>query len=123
MSTNPLYKKEMLQHYRHPQNYGTLTAPGVKTLREVNPLCGDELTVYILTDNKKIVDVKFEGRGCIISQAAASMLSENIKKMPLTVFKKMAPKDALKKIGLEDITSGRLKCALLFYSTAQKLLT
>lgn len=117
-----LYKKELLSHYKHPQNYGTITAPGAKTLREVNPLCGDELTVYILTDNKKIVDVKFEGRGCVISQAAASILSEKIKKMPFATLKKMAPKDALKKIGLADVTSGRLKCALLFYSTIKKIL-
>ena len=115
-----LYNKELLSHYKHPQNYGTLTAPGIKTLREVNPLCGDELTVYFLTDNKKILDVKFEGRGCVVSQAAASILSEKIKKMPLATLTKMSSKDALKKIGLEDITSGRLKCALLFYSTLTK---
>lgn len=117
-----LYKKELLDHYKNPKNFGKLAGAGVKTLREINPLCGDELTVYILTDGKKIIDVKFEGRGCVISQAAASMLSEKIKGQPLAALKKITPKDALKKIGLENVASGRLQCALLFYSTIKKLL-
>ena len=118
-----LYQRELLNHYKNPQNFGKISKPGAQSLKEVNPLCGDEMTVYLLTDGKKIIDIKFEGRGCVVSQAAASMLSENIKGQPLAAIKKLSPQDALKKIGLQDTTSGRLQCALLFYSTAKKLLT
>lgn len=118
-----LYQKELLHHYKHPQNYGRIERAGVKVLKEIHPLCGDELTIYLLTDDKKILDIKFEGRGCIISKAAASMLSEKIKRRSLASLKKFSPQDALKKIGLENISSGRLKCALLFYSTIKKILS
>ena len=72
-----LYTQVIMDHYQHPRNRGELEDAN---LREhlLNPLCGDEVTVYAVIDSDKVADLKFEGRGCSISQASASMMTERL---------------------------------------------
>ena len=73
-----LYQEVILDHYRRPRNRGTLAEPtGSASLR--NPLCGDEVDVQVALHDGKVAEVKFAGRGCSISQASASMMTELVK--------------------------------------------
>ena len=73
-----LYQEVILDHYRRPRNRGTVPEPtGTASLR--NPLCGDEVDVQVALHDGKVADVKFGGRGCSISQASASMMTELVK--------------------------------------------
>lgn len=78
MSLDDLYKEVILDHYQHPRNRGRLESPDVAT-RGHNPLCGDEIELALAIDDETVRDVGFGGRGCSISQASASMMTENIK--------------------------------------------
>jgi nitrogen fixation NifU-like protein len=69
-----LYTQVIMDHYQHPRNRGALQDANLR----VNPLCGDEVTVYAALDGDRVADVKFEGRGCSISQASASMMTERL---------------------------------------------
>ncbi|MFN4212782.1 MAG: Fe-S cluster assembly sulfur transfer protein SufU, partial [Microgenomates group bacterium] len=70
-----LYQEIILEHYRHPKNYGQIKNPS-KKIKITNPLCGDEIEMMIKLKGDKIGEIKFQGQGCAISQAAASMLTE-----------------------------------------------
>jgi nitrogen fixation NifU-like protein len=74
---NQLYHEVIVDHGRHPRNFGTL--PDAKHLRGHNPLCGDELTLYLKIDQGLISDVRFDGQGCAISMASTSLLTQGIK--------------------------------------------
>jgi nitrogen fixation protein NifU and related proteins len=106
-----LYQQNILDHSRHPRNSGRLEQPTVSR-DEVNPLCGDKLHFDLLIEGDTISDVRFTGRGCAISQAAASMLSEKIKGKPLADVKQIGKDDVLDMLGI-PIGYTRLKCALL----------
>ncbi len=109
--TTPLYREELLDHYRHPRNYGEL--PDAQVCTEVlNPSCGDQITLQISVEGPKIVRIAFQGKGCVISQASASMLTEHALRVTLDELKSL-DKDAM--LSLMGITLGptRLRCALL----------
>lgn len=106
-----LYQEDILEHYKHPQNYGSLPDATI-VQKEHNPTCGDTLTFYLHIEDGKIADVKFEGEGCAISQAAASMLTEEILGKPAAEAQKMQKEDVLELLGIE-LGPTRLKCALL----------
>jgi nitrogen fixation NifU-like protein len=74
-----LYREIILDHYRNPRNRGELPAPPAQRVEGFNPLCGDEIVVYLLVDNDKVEDVKITGQGCSISQSSASMMSAAVK--------------------------------------------
>ena len=78
MALDDLYRELILEHYSHPRNRGELADPDIK-VEGANPLCGDELSIYVKLQDGKIADVRFVGRGCSISQASASMMTEQIK--------------------------------------------
>lgn len=78
MALDELYRELILEHYSHPRNRGELPDPDIR-VEGANPLCGDELSLYVKLDQGKIADVRFVGRGCSISQASASMMTEQIK--------------------------------------------
>ncbi|RME78660.1 MAG: SUF system NifU family Fe-S cluster assembly protein [Chloroflexi bacterium] len=110
------YKENILDHYRHPRNAGTLENP-THTHESHNPLCGDVIRIDLHVNEDNIVDdVAFSGRGCAISQASASMLTELIKGQPLEEVKKISKDDILDMLGIE-IGPVRLKCALLSLKT------
>jgi nitrogen fixation protein NifU and related proteins len=78
VSLDDLYKEVILDHYQHPRNRGSLAEPTIAT-RGHNPLCGDEVELALLIDSDRVSDIAFGGRGCSISQASASMMTENVK--------------------------------------------
>ena len=106
-----LYRDFILDHYRNPRNAGTLPYPDA-TFEDNNPLCGDKIRMDLRVEDGKVTDVKFAGRGCAISMASASLLTEQIKGMPLTEIAKIGKDEVLANVGI-NISAARLKCALL----------
>ena len=110
--SDDIYREIILDHYRNPRNKGKLPGADIST-HDSNPLCGDEIDIHMKVQGDKILDVKFEGRGCAISQASASMLTEMVINQPLTSVKDIAKTDILENIGLTNLGPARVKCALL----------
>ena len=111
-----LYRENILDHYKHPHNWSPpsppLEAPDLE-FHDLNPLCGDELTVQLTLDPEgRIEDVRFSGHGCAISQAAASMTSDEVKGMPVQDLLSLDRAFVLDLLGI-DISATRMKCALL----------
>ncbi len=117
-----LYRDEILEHYRRPHNFGTLPEPDA-VYEGSNPLCGDRITLMLgLGDDGVVEEVAFTGRGCAISQASASMLTDEIKGRPLQEVAKLGRDDVLDSLGIE-ISPARLKCALLSLDTLRRALS
>jgi nitrogen fixation NifU-like protein len=110
-----LFRENILDHYRHPRNRGTLESPDI-SYEDANPLCGDRIRVDVNVRDGRIADVRFSGIGCSISQAAASMLCEAIEGKTLEEVKRLGRQDVLDMIGIE-LGPVRLKCALLALKT------
>ena len=106
-----LYRDFILDHYRNPRNAGTMANPDA-TFEDNNRLCGDKIRMDLRVEDGKVTDVKFAGRGCAISMASASLLTEQIKGMPLTEIAKIGKDEVLANVGI-NISAARLKCALL----------
>ena len=107
-----IYREMILDHYRNPRNKGKIEEPDVR-INDSNPLCGDEISIDLKVENDVIKDIKFDGRGCAISQASASMLTEMVSNKPLTTIKDITKDDILENIGLTNLGPARIKCALL----------
>ncbi|MBE3559429.1 MAG: iron-sulfur cluster assembly scaffold protein [Ktedonobacteraceae bacterium] len=105
------YREYILDHYRNPRNYGTLEHPDVHA-EDFNPLCGDQLSMDIQIEGDKVAAVRFRGRGCAISQATASMLSEMIEGRPIAEVVALGKDDVLDALGI-PISPARTKCAFL----------
>lgn len=112
MSSADIYREIILDYYRNPRNYGKIDNPDISK-RDSNPLCGDELEMHINLQDNKVSDVKFTGKGCAISQASASMLTELIMGKDFEYVKKLTKEDILENLGLPDLGPARIKCALL----------
>jgi nitrogen fixation NifU-like protein len=116
-----LYRDEILEHYREPHNFGTLDHPDA-VHEGHNPLCGDRITMMLMVDDAgSVADVRFNGRGCAISQASASLLTDEVKGRPAAQIAAMTNQDILDLLGIE-ISPARLKCALLSLDTLQRAL-
>jgi nitrogen fixation protein NifU and related proteins len=105
------YRENILDHYKNPRNAGHLEAP-TATAEGVNPLCGDELSIELQVDDGVVTDVRYNGRGCAISQAAASMLSDTIKGRRVDELAGVGKDDVLEELGI-PLTPIRRKCAML----------
>jgi nitrogen fixation NifU-like protein len=105
------YREYILDHYKNPRNFGRIEDPDISH-EEDNPLCGDVIGIDIRLRDGAIEDVRFHGRGCAISQASASLLTERIKGMSLEEAKAIGKEDVLGELGI-DISAARIKCALL----------
>ncbi len=105
------YREYILDHYRNPRNRGVIETPDV-TYEDSNPLCGDELRIDLLVKDNMVEDVKFSGKGCAISQASASMLTEMIEGKSLDEVKQLGKEDILETLGI-PLSPVRVKCALL----------
>ena len=112
-----LYKENILDHYKHPHNKQMVTNYTC-THKEFNPLCGDEITIFLSIKNDTISDVSFWGNGCAISQAATSMLTDFIKGKTIEKIKHLGPWDVFNLLGIR-ISHTRNKCALLCLKTIQ----
>ena len=112
-----LYREVILDHYRNPRGQGDLTDADARAEGQ-NPLCGDEVTISVAfgSDGDTIEDIRFSGRGCAISQAATSMLTEIVKGRRASEVAAMPRDELLEEVGI-PLTPIRLKCALLGLST------
>ena len=107
-----LYREAILDHYKHPHNFGELDEADLE-FEDTNPLCGDELKVQLkIGDDGRVETVRFSGQGCAISQASASMISDEIKGMTVDELRKLDKNAILELLGI-DISATRMKCALL----------
>ncbi len=107
-----MYREEILSHYKRPRNWGPLDDPDLE-FEDTNPLCGDELKVMLKLDEQKIVtDVRFDGHGCAISQASASMASEELVGKSVDELVALDKSFVLDLLGI-PISATRMKCAML----------
>jgi nitrogen fixation NifU-like protein len=129
-----LYREVILEHYKSPRNRGRLTNPDVAT-RGHNPLCGDDVEISLDLDNDVVSDIRFQGKGCSISQASASMLTEAVKgkttaqaRALIQTFKAMMRGEPVAHDSLGDVEAlqgvrkypVRIKCALLAWTTLEE---
>ena len=113
MSTSDIYRELILDYYRNPRNFGKLDPHDIDA-KDSNPLCGDEVDVQIrVGPDSRIEEIKFTGKGCAISQASASMLTELAKGKQLEWVKQVSKEDILKLLGNPELGPSRIKCALL----------
>lgn len=113
MSSADIYRELILDYYRSPRNFGKLEKFDIDA-RDTNPLCGDEIEMQIrVGEGKEIAEIRFTGRGCAISQASASMLTELAKGKPLEWVKQVSKEDVFRMLGNPDLGPSRVKCALL----------
>jgi len=112
-----LYREVILDHYKNPRGHGLLEDADAEAEGQ-NPLCGDEVSIYVAfgDDGDTIDEVKFSGRGCAISQAATSMLTELVQGRTAQEVAGLPRDELLDEIGI-PLTPVRLKCALLGLST------
>lgn len=106
-----LYRELILEHYQHPRNMGDLKDADIHH-HDKNPLCGDQVGIGVKLDKNKVVDIKFRGQGCAISQASTSILTEKAKGMTVEQLKALTKDDIQEWLGV-PLSSTRLKCALL----------
>jgi len=112
------YKEYILDHYRNPRNFGTLEKPDA-TCEDLNPLCGDKIRFDLALDGQgRVSDVRFSGRGCAISQASASMLTETLRGKTLEEVARLSQESVLENVGI-GISPARMKCAMLGLKVAK----
>jgi nitrogen fixation NifU-like protein len=119
MSGRDMYRQQILDHYKNPRNYGELEDATFEHVGE-NPMCGDTLKLFVkLADDDETIDhVSFIGDGCAISQASASLLSQELKGMTLEAVRDMEREDIMDLLGVE-VSPMRIKCAVLAEKVAQ----
>ncbi|HEX9056706.1 MAG TPA: SUF system NifU family Fe-S cluster assembly protein [Ktedonobacterales bacterium] len=106
-----LYRQYIIDHYRDPRNHGHLDRPDLHAA-DTNPLCGDRVEIDLKVDGDRVSEVRFDGRGCAISQASASMLTERIEGATLDELRALTPDDIFEMLGVA-IGPARQRCALL----------
>ncbi|MEF8821453.1 MAG: SUF system NifU family Fe-S cluster assembly protein [Halovenus sp.] len=114
-----MYRQQILDHYKNPRNYGEIEDPTFSHVGE-NPMCGDtiQMDVVLDDDEETIEHVAFQGDGCAISQASASMLSEKLQGVAIDDLQEMDRDDIIDMLGV-DISPMRVKCAVLAEKVAQ----
>lgn len=115
-----LYRDYILEHYRRPHNFGVVEEPSA-SFEGSNPLCGDRITMQIRVKDGVVEQIGFTGRGCAISQASASLLTDEVKGKRLDEVVDLGAADLLDLLGIE-ISPARLKCAMLSFDSLQHLL-
>jgi nitrogen fixation NifU-like protein len=106
------YRDFILDHYRNPRNFGHLDKPDA-VAEDLNPLCGDQIRIELQVDGGgKVTDLRFSGKGCAISQASVSMLTEAVKGKSLEEIAKLSKDVVLENVGI-GISPTRMKCAML----------
>lgn len=115
-----LYTEELLEHYRHPQNFKSLQ-DSTHQITLQNPLCGDVITLFLVVKDGIVVKSAFVGKGCAISIASASLMTEYFKGKSIEKLRKVDNKSTMKIVGI-DVSPGRLKCLLLPFEAFKKAL-
>ncbi len=116
---NEGFEEMILDHYRNPRNYGRIEHP-TSAITEYNPVCGDALHFTVNIRNSRIEDIKFIGRGCSVSMAAASILTERVKGMEIHEVEQIREEVFLKSLGIY-LGPVREKCALLSLNALKKI--
>ena len=106
-----IYREIILEHYKNPSNRGTLE-PNDFSYQDVNPLCGDEIRIDVRVADDRISEIRFSGRGCAVSQASASILTEMVDGKSLDEVKAIGREELLDEIGI-PVSPARMKCAML----------
>lgn len=117
---NSIYQEIILEHYKNPHNFGTIKDPTKKTFVS-NPLCGDEIGMEIVFKKNKVAEIKFKARGCAISQASASILTDYVLGKSKDDLKKLDKEFMIKLLNI-DLGPNRIKCALLSLEALHNLL-
>jgi nitrogen fixation NifU-like protein len=115
-----LYREQILDHYGHPRNEGTLEDPDISYERD-NPICGDVVRLDIRLHNGKVSQARFTGQGCVISMASASMFTEEIQGKTIAELKAMSDDDIFKMLGI-DLGPSRANCGVLPLRVLQEAL-
>ena len=119
MTFDSMYMENILDHYKNPQNKGKIEQPQIEN-KEKNPSCGDEIEVTAtINNNNHITDIKYDGHGCAISQAAISMVTEEVKGKDIEEILKLKKENVLELLGI-DIVPMRIKCAMLGLRVLQR---
>jgi len=122
MDNHALYREEILEHYRHPQNFGKLKNNS-RSARVLNPLCGDEIFLQITFDKKgKVKEIKFSGSGCALSIASASLFTEYLRGKTRQALKNI-PAHKPERLLAVSVGAARKKCVQLPHAALKKLLT
>lgn len=106
-----IYRENIIDHYQNPRNYGRIENPDI-SYQDSNPLCGDELRIDIKLYDGRVAEIKFQSKGCAISRASASMLTEMIDGLSLEEIKEIGKEDIMDAMGI-SLGPVRIKCALL----------
>lgn len=106
-----LYREIIIEHHKSPHNFGTLD-PADFTAEDVNPLCGDQIRMDLRVTDNVVTDIAFTGKGCAVSIASASMLTDMVKGMTLDEVRAISKDDLLEEIGI-PVSPARMKCAML----------
>ncbi|KKQ76418.1 MAG: SUF system FeS assembly protein, NifU family [Parcubacteria group bacterium GW2011_GWC1_38_6] len=114
------YKESILDHYKHPHNYGLILKPDFKA-KEENVFCGDSIEISLKISKGKINDARFRGSGCVISQAAASVLTDHIKQKSVSKVENISINALVKLLGT-DLSPTRMKCAEISLIALKKAL-
>lgn len=112
-----IYRENIIDHFQSPRNHGEMQNPDVKH-KEFNPLCGDQIEMSLKITDGIIIEIKFIGKGCAISQASTSMLTEFVKNKPLYDAERISKDEIVAMLNI-PISPVRLKCALLGLDTLQ----
>lgn len=115
-----IYREFILEHYKNPRNFGKIAKPNFEG-KERNILCGDSMVIYGKIKNNKITDIKFQGRGCVVSKASASILTDYVKNKSVKAAAKVSIEDLIKMLGV-SLSPIRTKCANLSIITLRKAL-
>ena len=114
------YRQKILDHYRHPRNFGRLAEASHRAAVS-NPICGDEVEIAFKVLHGRIAEIKFTGRGCAISTAASSLLTEALQGRELRTARRFTPREAIELLGA-PISSARRGCACLGFSALRQAL-
>jgi nitrogen fixation protein NifU and related proteins len=112
---NNFYREEIFELYKNPINQGVMENPDL-TLTRVNPFCGDEIRIDLKLDKGKLKDIKFSGKGCAISIASSSVLTEFVKNKSVKEIEKISYRDVLKLLKI-DVSPSRVSCVSLCLDT------
>ena len=115
-----LYAENIIEHSKNPHNRGRLENPDL-VVKEDNPLCGDEILLEMKLKDGKVFEIAFSGNGCAISQAAASMLTDELKGKTLKEAGLITKDEMVKMVGV-PLSPSRVKCALLCYGALKIML-
>ncbi|WP_337176879.1 SUF system NifU family Fe-S cluster assembly protein [Paludisphaera sp.] len=118
---DPLYREEILDHYYSSPYRGRLDRPDHACDLD-NPFCGDQIHVELTVEGDRIQEVRFDGKGCVISQAATSLVAERLEGATVQEALQLGPADVVKLLGM-PLTPTRMKCGLLGWKAIQKALT